>query len=350
MKTRLYLLYQKVEGRSRVPGSMAMIVFVFFLLSCKGPVPQPEIKYQKINEALFSVSFPTENVGWACGRWGTVLHTTDGGTKWKVQNSNTDYTLSSIFFTDPLHGWAAGNEGAIIHTTDGGNTWKQQKSPVSFRLMKVHFVTPLKGWIVAERTHILSTLDGGRTWHIQFADGDFILKSISFCDEQHGWAVGEYGYIYHTENGGATWQKQSGYFGFSPESGAVVGDPFLFDVAAIDPKTAWAVGIDGHVISTRDGGKTWGKIETGAPRTQFFCVASNRMGAVLIGGKGTFLVSTDNGRSWKNPVFEPPITYGWIYGLSRRGASSGFSAVGWDASIYTSDNDHSLSLWHRGKM
>ncbi|NNK02841.1 MAG: hypothetical protein HKP58_20710 [Desulfatitalea sp.] len=330
---------------------VAIIIFIPLLVSCDRVSQQQkkDPETQNTNEVLFSVSFPTDNTGWACGRWGTVLHTTDGGMEWTVQNSGTDYTLSSIFFTDPLHGWAVGNAGAIIHTKDGGHTWAQQKSPVPFRLMKVYFVTPLKGWIVSERTHILSTLDGGQTWHIQFADDDFILKSISFCDAHHGWAVGEYGYIYHTENGGTTWQKQSGRFGFSKESGAVVGDPFLFDVAAIDPQTAWAVGIDGHVITTIDGGETWRKIETGASRTQFFGVACNPVGTVVIGGKGTILISTDHGKSWKHPVIEPPIVYGWIYGLARRGASE-FVAVGWDGNIYFSDDKNLTNSWQRVKL
>ena len=42
---------------------------------------------------------------------------------------------------------------------------------------------------------------------------------------------------------------------------------------------------------------------------------------------GTFLSSTDNGQTWEYPKFEPPITYGWLYGLARRG-NSGFIAVG----------------------
>ncbi|MBT8339997.1 MAG: hypothetical protein HKP58_10395 [Desulfatitalea sp.] len=349
MRTRFHEQLFALVMKMAVSKIAAMTVCIVFLCSC-GPVPQQQIKRdKKLNEALFSVSFPTKNTGWACGRWGTVLHTADGGTKWTVQNSGTDFTLSSIFFTDPLHGWAVGNEGAIIHTADGGNTWKQQKSPVSFRLMKVYFVTPLKGWIVSERTHILSTIDGGRTWHIQFADDDFILKSISFCDALNGWAVGEYGYIYHTENGGTNWRKQAGHFGFSPESGAVVGDPFLFDVAAIDPQTAWAVGIDGHVIKTSDGGKTWEKIETGASRTQFFCVASNQVGTISIGGKGTFLISTDNGTSWNNPAFKPPIVYGWIYGLAIRGDSE-FVAVGWDGNIYFSEGTNPSNAWRRVNM
>ena len=333
--------------RRMAVGILVTIFFISFLFSCT-PVAQQK-KQGELVEDLLSVTFPTENDGWTCGRWGTVLHTADGGKSWVRQKTGTEYTLSSIFFVDSQNGWAVGNEGTIIHTPDGGKTWEKQKSPVSFFLMKVYFETPLKGWIVTEQTHILHTNDGGKTWTIKFKDEDFILKSISFCDPLHGWAVGEYGFIYHTKDGGANWVKQAGHFDISETTGSVEGGNFLFDVTAVDPQTVWAVGIDGYVIRTFDGGKTWKEVKADTPKTQLFCVASNPGGNVLIGGNGTFLISTDNGKTWKNPTFDPPIIYGWLYGLSRR-ASSEFVAVGWDGSIYLSDGKNPLSSWHRVKM
>jgi len=291
---------------------------------------------------LFSVSFPNESEGWACGRWGNIFYTTDGGNTWMPQDSGTDYTLSSISFVDPKRGWAAGDEGIIIHTKDGGKTWEKQKSPVPFFLMDVYFDSPLKGWIVTERTHILFTDNGGKTWGIQFKDRDFILKAISFCDSLHGWSVGEYGYVYHTSNGGATWEKQAGHFDISVSTGEVEGGTFLFDVVAIDSQTAWAVGIDGYVIKTEDGGKTWQEVMTGVTKTQLFCIASDKADTIMIGGNGMFLSSIDRGRTWQSPAFEPPLTYGWLYGLARRG-SSDFVAVGWEGAIYLSTSN----TWHR---
>jgi photosystem II stability/assembly factor-like uncharacterized protein len=301
-------------------------------------VPKDLHAQHKLHDDLFAVSFADEKHGWACGRWGSVLHTSDGGKTWGRQDSGTDFTLASMYFVDSQNGWAVGAEGTILHTMDGGKIWESQKSPVPFFLMKVFFTTPLKGWIVTEQTHILSTVDGGKRWSIQFKDEDFILKSISFCDPLHGWTVGEYGYIYHTRDGGATWKKQAGHFGLSEKTGDVVGEPFLFDVVAVDPQRAWAVGIDGYLTKTVDAGRSWKRVETGVSKAPLYCVSSDKGGNILIGGKEVFLSSADNGRSWQNPRFEPPITYGWLYGLSRRGAS-GFVAVGWGGAIYlTSSN------------
>lgn len=289
------------------------------VLLCCLCLPAPAAVYAEqawgAHDDLFSVSFPTEAEGWACGRYGTILHTLDGGTTWSPQESGTTFTLSGISFADGKHGWAVGNKGTIVHTSDGGRTWTQQESPVDYFHMDVISINPQKGFIVSERTHILATEDGGRTWEVRFKDEDYILKSISFCDEQHGWAVGEYGHTYHTEDGGETWKKQAGYYEMDWDTGFIRGDNFLFDVVALDPEDAWAVGIQGTVRRTTDGGVTWEDVDTGAPKVQLYTIASDGQGVLMISGKGVSWSSEDGGKTWGEARFEPTIEYDWIYDI-----------------------------------
>ncbi len=293
---------------------------------------------------LFGVSFSDRQQGWACGRWGTILHTDNGGQTWSAQRSGTEVTLAGIHFTDQGNGWAVGDNGTILHTTNGGTTWKTQKSPVSFFMMDVFFATPHKGWAVTEQTTILATDDGGRTWKVQFSDEDLILKAVSFADPQNGWAVGEYGCIYYTSSGGETWQKQAGYFEISDENGEPTGAPFLFDVAAVDTRTAWVSGIDGYVASTCNGGVTWNRVRTGAPPAHLFSICTSPGGSIAVGGNGTLLVSIDKGCTWRMPELNPPVTYGWLYGITPKG-TSGFAAVGWQGAMYLSDEHKDLAAW-----
>ncbi len=285
-----------------------------------------------VHDDLFSISFPTEKNGWATGRWGTILHTTDGGLSWARQESGTDITLVAIHFSDTKNGWAVGGKGTILHTSDAGATWKKQACPVDFLLMDVTFPTPRKGWIVTERTHILATGDGGETWTVQFSDFDLILRAVSFADPLNGWAVGEYGYIYHTADGGETWEEQAGFYDVD-DDGDLVGDPSLFDVEALDATRAWAVGLDGQVILTDDGGKEWSKIDVGAPSVPLYCIEAGKPGSLVLGGKGICLSSGDQGKTWKEAVFEPSIQYTWIYTLAHRGSSE-FVAGGESGLIY----------------
>jgi len=311
------------------------VLFLIFLLVSEVTHAQQ----QKIREQdLFSVSFPTEQEGWACGRWGTVLHSEDGGQNWVRQDSGVDYTLSSISFSGPQNGWAVGEEGAIVHTKDGGKTWVKQKCPVKTFLMGVDFATEKKGWAVTEWTTILHTDDGGENWQVQFKGEDYILKSISFCDPLNGWAAGEYGYIYHTSDGGRTWEHQAGSFAFSEEAFELVGENTLFDLHAVDPKRAWAVGIDGQITKTLDGGATWEKVECDIEMSQLFGVCSDKQGnAIAIGGKSFIMSSSNSGQSFGIPKVDPPVIFGWIYGITRRG-SKGFVAVGKDGWVYLSDS------------
>jgi len=282
---------------------------------------------------LFSIFFADAQNGWACGRWGTVLHTADGGKAWEVQKSGTQNTLSAICFVDPINGWAVGNSGTIIHTADGGKTWENQDSPVPFYHMDLCFVSPLKGWVVSEKTHILSTSNGGKTWEVQFSDEDYILKSISFQDENHGWAAGEFGHLYHTTDGGLTWKKLAGGSYIDENTGDLKGGSFLYDIAGIDDDTAWAVGIEGRGIITRDSGATWNVIQTGAPNTQLFSVCTDRHKTLIIAGKGVCLFSENSGVTWRQAQFSPPIDYTWIYDVSTAGGSS-FAACGEEGHIY----------------
>ena len=310
------------------------IVFILAALICV-PVVSPAFVGQRMTDDLFSVNFGSEKHGWAVGRWGSVLHTADGGKTWEKQDTGVNYTLASVSFVDEKNGWAVGDQGTIIHTSDGGKTWEKQKSPVSYFLMGVSFATKNQGWIVTERTNILHTEDGGKTWAVQFKDQDFILKSVSFCDERNGWAVGEYGFVYHTADGGRTWTHQAGEFGFSEDTGEIVGGSYLFDIVAVNPMTAWVVGIDGYVAKTVDAGKTWSKQMTGVPKTHLFGVSVGEKN-VLIAGDAVLLRTADGGATWKEVKVEPSIRYGWLYRIGKRG-KDGFVAVGQAGWIYGAD-------------
>ncbi len=295
------------------------------------------------HDDILSISFPDEQNGWACGRWGTILRTLDGGLNWKRLNSGTDFTLTTIFFIDPKNGWSVGSQGTILHTTDGGETWAKQKSPVDYYLMDIFFVSALKGWIVTEDTHILYTENGGQTWQVQFNDEVYMLKAVSFSDANHGWAVGEYGYVYHTVDGGGSWEKQGGHFDINEDTGELEGGASLYDVIAVDSQNGWAVGLDGKVITTMDSGKTWQELETGFPKTPIFAIGFDEADTIVIGGKEACYFSRDNGQSWEKALFDPKIDYSWVYDLTSVSPSH-FVAGGENGAIY---HTKSPELWKR---
>jgi photosystem II stability/assembly factor-like uncharacterized protein len=199
------------------------------------------------------------------------------------------------------------------------------------------FVDENTGWAVGEKTTILYTSDGGERWEIQFQEQEYILKSVSFCDSRNGWAVGEYGFVYHTENAGANWTQQCGGFGFSEETGDLVAGNILFSVVAVSPKIAWAVGIDGYVANTIDGGINWQTVEKGIPKTHLFGIAVSG-GDIVVCGNSYILASADGGNTFNFANTTPDISYGWFYGVARK-ENAGFVSVGKEGWIYLTDNN-----------
>jgi Caspase domain/Photosynthesis system II assembly factor YCF48 len=108
------------------------------------------------------------------------------------------------------------------------------------------------------------------------------LVSVAVSDDgRSAWAVGYNGVILHTTDGGNTWRQQS--------SGTKVD---LYGVAVSDDgRFAWAVGSGGVILHTTDGGNAWRQQSSGMTRVRLHGVAVSEQGrsAWAVGGDGTIL-------------------------------------------------------------
>lgn len=109
------------------------------------------------------VQFLDAAIGWAIGKNGAVLRTTNGGASWALQTSNTTLDLSGLFAVDGDHAWAVGNLGAIVATSNGGQTWAGQAAAGPW-LWDVAFTSLQDGWAVGEGGTLLRTTNGGASW------------------------------------------------------------------------------------------------------------------------------------------------------------------------------------------
>ena len=66
---------------------------------------------------IYDIMFINDNIGYAAGKFGTFLKTTDGGMNWEFKNSQTLVDLSSIYFLNPDTGYVSGLSGYIAKTT-----------------------------------------------------------------------------------------------------------------------------------------------------------------------------------------------------------------------------------------
>jgi photosystem II stability/assembly factor-like uncharacterized protein len=196
--------------------------------------------------------------------------------------------------------------GSILHTTDGGTNWIRQGSPAEIPdtiLYDVAVADASTIWVVGglngDFPAILRSTDGGATWNTQgTTDGlpkEGLLK-ICAVDSQTAWAVGTGGLIVHTDDGGATWSQQG--------VGQVPGVHYQ-GVYALDTRRVWVTGdVDsgmGTLVYSSDGGATWQRLGTPetVPDTYFLDIFMLDNGTGWTVGHGpNFLKTTDYGRTW----------------------------------------------------
>jgi len=318
-----------------------ILLLIILCTACMKPstpeAPASSRKQLVTREHLFGVDARGVDKAWVSGFEGVVLHTKDRGKNWAVQKVPIKTDLYDICFVNDLKGWMVGKFGVILHTTDGGQSWHEQKSNNSNRLFDVHFINEQTGWIVGSMGTILHTVDGGKNWVKQGWDEDRYYNGVFFVDENHGGIAGEYSTLYATVNGGKTWIPQTckEIEPEEPENDFPPPPPNLYGVYFTSADTGWVTGMDGIIIQTRDGGKTWKRLTPKTDFTLYQVMVKDKKGWA-IGGKGSYLVSSDSGFSWE-PVEDSMKTKFWLRDMVLTDKQSGW-IVGALGTIIKTDN------------
>ena len=124
----------------------------------------------------------------------------------------------------------------------------------------------------------------GWTWRNRMPQGN-PLNAVFFVDAQRGVAVGDQGVIIRTSDGGVTWNV---------EDGRSYVD--LVDVWFTDADNGVAVGDVGTVLRTSDGGVSWTPVDSGiATGLLALHFVDGNTGSAL---SGTIYRTTDGGTTW----------------------------------------------------
>src|SRR5262245_46869129 len=182
---------------------------------------------------------------------------------------------------------------------------------------------------------------------------DAPLRAVQFIDRNEGWAVGDEGVIWHTIDGGETWERQN-----TGLRGSLRGLSFL------NPFTGWAVGREelpgggscAIILTTTDGGLKWTRIALntlpGLHAVKFF---DDKHGIVAGDSNDRYssgvFTTADGGNSWS--IVPGPRQPGWLC-ADFSDAKSGVLGGSWsslamlrDSVIGTSDLE---TLGGRGIM
>jgi photosystem II stability/assembly factor-like uncharacterized protein len=224
-------------------------------------------KPSPIQSNLSKIIFVDSLYGWASGDSGKIIHTSNGGTSWTVQNTGiTDYPIEDIFFLNRNLGWGVANDffffgTKMLKTTDGGLNWERTVYPDTTKVFNtIYFMDPLNGYLSGFTGEIMRTTDGGINWTNCRLDTNFCpplylfpKASFDFLNAQTGFVCGG-----HLDIQGIIWKTTDG--GFNWFSYCVTSEP-LRRIKALSPNRVIATGGDyeyGPMTATSfDGGNAW---------------------------------------------------------------------------------------------
>lgn len=261
---------------------------------------------------LNSVHFTDSLTGWAVGDSGVIMHTSDGGVIWEMQESNIYNDIVNVFFLNSQLGWASAYNYTsapygtlLLQTMNGGDDWiLSNYSEENIFINSIVFLDSLVGWMGGTPHELVSTIDGGETWQTANIDTStlafFPVLNIKFLNSQIGYASGGIfdiaGVIWRTSNGGENWV-------------AIVTDDapadevhgiYIFDSVNVigsggDPDFGYGVGM----MHTSNGGNSWNYDEIGVQGIAYDVdFVNDKEGWSPLGPQRKFIYSLDMGATW----------------------------------------------------
>jgi RHS repeat-associated protein len=252
----------------------------------------------------------TNLIGYAVGEDGVILKTTDAGVSWNVLVSPPGLigiSLNAVYFTSSDVGYIVGNGGKVYYTTNGGTTWTVPTftpSAPTDNLNDIYFTDANHGVIVGDAGivyYINTTISPN--WNLANVNSVFFspitgfnLFAVYFTNNV-GFIVGSASTIFKSIDFGATWEEQARLIPLSTTYETWTGFIFptnvpsiinLNDVYFVDQYHGWALGDDGKIIKTKDGGVLWEAAQDlGSPSNDLTAFSFNADGEAIIVGDAT---------------------------------------------------------------
>ena len=235
----------------------------------------------------------------------------------------TGRQINGVSMVSQSEGWLVTAYGGIFHTTDAGVTAQAQESGTDQDLNAVVFTDALHGSAVGNV--VVATSDGGRTWQLGTRSGDqSSLYAEDFVSRTTGYAVGGDGVVMKTTDGGYSWALAGQ---------RVPGGENLLAVDFASKTTGWTVGAAGTIAKTTDGGKTWALQDSGT--TAFLTGVSfvDRREGWAAGG-GAMLHTDNGGATWTSQTLPASA---WVDRVQFVDADNGWAVGSGSNIVHTND-------------
>jgi len=188
---------------------------------------------------LTSVNFADKDNGWAVGHDATILHTTDGGLSWQLQQTlpELDRPLLAAAFTDASNGVVVGAYGMYFATNDGGKSWSKQFLDSLLPIDDVEYLAEIRA-------------ESEEEYQFEIASILPHFNGISYLKNGRLMLVGEMGLVAFSSDNGATWQRQQDIYQGS-----------FFTSLESDNGTLFVAGLRGNMFRSTDAGVNWQQVK-----------------------------------------------------------------------------------------
>jgi len=235
---------------------------------------------------------------------------------WLPVNSPASHKIMKAQFLDTVYGWACGDSGTIVHTSNSGANWVlQQNWTNEFPIDDIFFINRNLGWAISNDfffhgTMMLRTTNGGSNWtNSRYPDSTLVFNTIYFLDSTTGFMSGASGLIYKTTNAGNNWFNCYIDSSYCALLYLMPKTKFYFVNSMVGYACGGQIDIQGMVWRTTNGGQHWYTYcVTAEPLYDIKAVSSSKI--IATGGDLEYglsmAMSEDAGLSWNYRVTTMP--------------------------------------------
>lgn len=242
----------------------------------------------------------------AVGENGIIFSTSNNGSSWSAESSGTTRDMLDIDYNGIIV--ACGDEGTVLASFEPG-TWTDISLPTATQLSGItiaEYLSPANSTIfVAGNNGEIWKGNATGNWSQLTTSVTNDLYDIDFLDSINGIAVGVEGVILGTENGGNLWEPR-----IVPEGYTEVD---FHAIEYVSPIRAFAAGSNGSFISSSGAGDTpvgylWSGWQTGVSNTLNSVSASSIYKVWVAGDSGYIALSKKGGKDFVNQTYPGEIS------------------------------------------
>ncbi|MBT3227658.1 MAG: hypothetical protein HOD43_09065 [Candidatus Marinimicrobia bacterium] len=251
---------------------------------------------------------------------GGVLKTLDYGQSWQLLTcpaADNGISMVTTSFRDQFTGFVGGSNVMNMRTLDGGTSWTYNSFDTPESIRRVRWLNDSTAIVMDKKGKLFTSRNTGETWEMNSALNDILpsihnnasTMALEIIDEYNWIAAGKKGALVSTSNGGQSW-------------GVLIhsaGTPVFQDIDAFDVNNWTVVGTNGTALMTHNGGQNFIDLNLDPNNSaKYQAVSYADSSNIMIGGitvsssgYGVIHSSSDGGQTWEDESFGGNDIYGF---------------------------------------